>query len=516
MAPQTLRIALENVDFRPPTQVTDDNSAVALNSLVFEPLLRWQPGGLVQPGLFDTWTHSDDGRTWHFQIRDAAVFHDGRACTSAEVIAFIHGFLNSRDYFDMPWSFARYFKHTVFSAQDKRTVKVEDPEPIADILDIFCEFWPSRIASDGKPVLGTGPYRVTEFERDGAGIGRARLERVDTNENNHKPSIIVAIDEPDGEKRLQLVNDAKADVALNLERADNLDILDFSPAFRWGRTTSTLSAMYYLNCTAGIFKSAEARLAVNLAIDRDALVKEVYRGFARPSATIVSPFHLGFKEAGLNSIPYDPSRARRILEGLQPDTSAPLHLHLRTQQYMPEQAEKISRFVASALQAVGVTVSVQVETNRPEYARSIGLRKQIGDLALFDSTPTARSGCSTIRFRSLTSREERILKNYGKLPFKGRLGQAGITQQRTYFDSGDFALSAAHRVTDSGAIQTGTEHPVRERISHPYVPVPHEVDKSPMKEMTKSPLAQDWTEYDFGSVGKGGEGAGAGAGAGDK
>ncbi|KAL4950814.1 hypothetical protein BDW69DRAFT_186994 [Aspergillus filifer] len=114
---------------------------------------------------------------------------------------------------------------------------------------------------------------------------------------------------------------------------------------------------------------------------------------------------------------------------------------------------------------------------------------------------------------SLSSREERILKNYGKLPSKGRLGQARITPQRTYFDSGDFALSAAHRVTDSGAIQTGTEHPVRESISHPYVPVPHEIDKSPIKEMTKSPLSQDWADYGFGDVEEGaGEGAGAGAG----
>ncbi|KAL4943164.1 hypothetical protein BDV06DRAFT_221503 [Aspergillus oleicola] len=97
--------------------------------------------------------------------------------------------------------------------------------------------------------------------------------------------------------------------------------------------------------------------------------------------------------------------------------------------------------------------------------------------------------------QSLSEREQRILKNYGKLPFKGRIGQA--KKQRTYFDSGDFALSAAHKVTDSGAIQTGTEHPVRETIPHPYVPVPHEIDKSPMKETAKSPLSQDWTEYDF-------------------
>jgi peptide/nickel transport system substrate-binding protein len=54
---------------------------------------------------------------------------------------------------------------------------------------------------------------------------------------------------------------------------------------------------------------------------------------------------------------------------------------------MPEHAQKISRFVADALEAVGFTVTIELETNRPEYARSIGLRTHVGDLALFDSTP---------------------------------------------------------------------------------------------------------------------------------
>lgn len=43
---------------------------------------------------------------------------------------------------------------------------------------------------------------------------------------------------------------------------------------------------------------------------------------------------------------------------------------------------------------------------------------------------------------------------------------------RTYFDSGDFALSAAHRVTDNGSIQTGRAHPHRDSISNPFAPVP--------------------------------------------
>ncbi|KAL2829889.1 hypothetical protein BJY01DRAFT_121779 [Aspergillus pseudoustus] len=69
---------------------------------------------------------------------------------------------------------------------------------------------------------------------------------------------------------------------------------------------------------------------------------------------------------------------------------------------------------------------------------------------------------------SLTEHERHLLSAYGKVPGGHKLGQ----QKRVYFDSGDFALFAAKKVTDEGAIQTGTGHPVRESISHPYAPAP--------------------------------------------
>jgi hypothetical protein len=72
--------------------------------------------------------------------------------------------------------------------------------------------------------------------------------------------------------------------------------------------------------------------------------------------------------------------------------------------------------------------------------------------------------------RPLSESENRLLKKYGKLPRGGSLAQK--TKERTYFDSGDFALSAADRETDNGAIQTGRAHPHRESISHPYASIP--------------------------------------------
>jgi hypothetical protein len=45
-------------------------------------------------------------------------------------------------------------------------------------------------------------------------------------------------------------------------------------------------------------------------------------------------------------------------------------------------------------------------------------------------------------------------------------------QGRTYFDSGDFALSTAHKASNIGMVQTGMEHPLRSNISHPSSAAP--------------------------------------------
>lgn len=389
---KSLRIALENVDFRLPTQVTDDNSVLALKSLVFEPLITWRPHGEFKPGLFASWTASPDARIWSFHIREGATYHDGLPCKADGIVDYIKCFLDSTDYFGMKWSYARYFATTAFSAADERTVRVESVSPFADLPQIFNDFWSCRIDNDGKPILGTGPYRVADFSRQD-GRGHAVLELIDASTNSHLPTIITAIHEPSASKRLALLRDGSVDLALNLERTSDLSLLDFQPPLLWGRQTSTLSVIYYLNNFTGLFAHPSARLAANLAISKTDLIQDVYHGLATPAATVVSPFHLGFREANLSPIPYDAALARSLLSSLNlsdlpEDQKVPTSITLRTPTYMPEHAEKISAFVASSLEAVAFPpIEVKVEYNRPEYARSIGLNKDLGDLALFDSTP---------------------------------------------------------------------------------------------------------------------------------
>lgn len=363
-------IALEKVDFLPPERVTDDTSILTLKTLVFEPLLRWQAGGEVAPGLFAGWTASEDGRDWTFRIRDGATFHDGEPCRAEHILAFIDGLLGAVDMFGMKWAYARYLAEARIEAPAPDTVRVRNPAPFAAILDIFAEFYLCRRDAAGRPILGTGPYRVDALEP-----GRwVLLSRV----RGHGPPAMDFRAVADADRRAELLAAGRVDAAHNLECREQgrklpADVICHQAA-------NTLSVMAYLNCAEGPFTNPRARRAVNMAVDRTRLVADVFDGLAIPAATVVSPFHLGMDQGV--ALPFDPAQARALLDA----AGGPSALTLRTPDRMPERALAIAAFIAASLDVVGMKVGIEVEPDRPEYARQVG-RKQIGDMAIFDSSP---------------------------------------------------------------------------------------------------------------------------------
>jgi peptide/nickel transport system substrate-binding protein len=73
---------------------------------------------------------------------------------------------------------------------------------------------------------------------------------------------------------------------------------------------------------------------------------------------------------------------------------------------------------------------MSVETNRPEYFRSIGFRKNIGDLALFDSTPNST-------FRVLDDKISSASRNTWWLGYHDDKVQKSIQTARQKVDEGE-------------------------------------------------------------------------------
>ncbi|KAH6962952.1 camp-regulated phosphoprotein family protein Igo1 [Fusarium avenaceum] len=70
-----------------------------------------------------------------------------------------------------------------------------------------------------------------------------------------------------------------------------------------------------------------------------------------------------------------------------------------------------------------------------------------------------------------TEKNKALLSRYGIVPSRGNLLHHQL-EGRKYFDSGDFALTQAHRSSDMGRVTTGSEHPIRQDISEPSCSVP--------------------------------------------
>lgn len=364
-----LRLALRSCRFLPATRVTDEQAVLTLKTLVFEPLLRWVEGGRAAPALVSHWDVGAEGRRWTFHLREGARFHDGVPCTAEHVLATIRGILDSVDMFGMKWSYSRYLARATLSAPTSRSFVVENPEPFADILDILTEFFIVRADSTGAPILGTGPYRVEDYEPE----GWAALRRVGGTAGPERITIRAV---PEAAARLAALAAGEADAATQLECAPG------GHGLAWGQALNTLSCMHYLNCAEGAFTHPAARLAINLAVDRQALLDRLFHGLGALAATVVSPLHMGARAAGLAPHPFDPVRAQRLFE--EAGVAGPLLL--RTPLTLPEKAREITGGVAEALARVGVATRIEVQPDRPEYAREVG-RKRIGDVAIFDSSP---------------------------------------------------------------------------------------------------------------------------------
>ena len=318
----------------------------------------------IEPRLAESWEVSDDGLMWTFRLREDVEWHDGAPFTAQDVEftfnqiiynddiessarpAFTFRFLNDEG----GWETARMSVETI----DERTVRFTLPVPFAPFLramgtaiypkhvleqavldGTFGETW--DISADPREVIGTGPFTIESYEpgervilkrnpnywlRDAAG---ERLPYLDS---------VVQVIVPDLEAELEAFRSGESDVygvpgkeyaALEpLQAEGNFTIHRRGPAF--GTTFLALNMNPGANAETGEpylapetrawFARKEFRQAVSHAIDRDAIITDVYHGLGYPQWASISPAAGDFHNPEVRRYPYDAAEANRILDGL--------------------------------------------------------------------------------------------------------------------------------------------------------------------------------------------------------
>jgi len=148
--------------------------------LVFSGLSRFRSDGSIQGDLARSFSTSDDGKVWTFQIRDDAMWHDGKPVISDDVVYTV-SLLQDKAYVG-PYSDA--FRGVKVDRVDERVVRFTLPDaygPFAASTTV--PLLPShllakvdytglpRVAFNQHPV-GSGPFRVLEADARQTVLGR--------------------------------------------------------------------------------------------------------------------------------------------------------------------------------------------------------------------------------------------------------------------------------------------------------------------------------------------------------
>lgn len=301
------------------------------DALTRETLLTLGQDGRPAPRVLESWQTSADGLTWRLRIRPGIRFHDSTPVTARELAPRVRGVLMA----------GRLGQIESVEADGDGIIVVRLREPFAFLVEDLGQATALRTVrqrdASGKTserTYGTGPYVVVAESGDNLQLAEF------PNHYRGDPGVsrIAVRLFPDQRNAWSALMRDEIDVLYEVSR----ESLDFV------RSESTVNVatfprayVYVLGFNSAIpaLRSPAVRRAINIAIDRGALVETALSGEGEPASGHLWPRHWAY-DAAVRAPAYDPAGARRLMEeaGLPLRAVAdemPSRLRLRCAVYKP-------------------------------------------------------------------------------------------------------------------------------------------------------------------------------------
>jgi peptide/nickel transport system substrate-binding protein len=255
----------------------------------------------VVPALAARWDNPDEN-TWRFDLRKGVHFHDGRPLQAADVAASLERARRSGG--EMA-SYLTMIAEVRAVSRDVVEIRTSRPYPMLlnNLAAVFIT--PQASAADGRPAPGTGPYRIGGFDP------RAFLELHAYDDYWGGAPAIRRVRfefEADPEARARRLAAGTADVALRLPEALAAPRSGYRLESQLAPGVRTLG----LRCDRKPFSDRTLRLAVDLAIDREATTRGLLAGRSQPMGQLLPPGVFGHVP-DLGPTPRDLLRARELV-----------------------------------------------------------------------------------------------------------------------------------------------------------------------------------------------------------
>ncbi len=294
-------------------QNTQSNPGEQVNRMMYDNLVRFNAKMQLEPALAESWSQSADGLSWTFKLRKGVRFHDGTPFDAKAVKYFFDRVLGEEKPFK-----ASLYTPFVQGAEvvDDATVRLSLKQPFAAFLFRMAHsaggiVSPAAHQKWGKDLtlhpVGTGPFRFVEWVKgdrvvlernDGYWGGRANLDRV----------LVKTVREDAA--RVLMLESGDADLIVNIP-PEEIPRLRKDARFTVESIPTARALFITINVRKKPFDDVRVRQALNYAVNKEALVKELYQGNAEAIPGIVAPLQNGY--AKLPGYGYDPKKAKELL-----------------------------------------------------------------------------------------------------------------------------------------------------------------------------------------------------------
>jgi len=262
-----------------------------LTQLVYAGLMKPEPHGTLSYELADHHTISDDGLIYTFTLRDDAKFHDGKPVTAHDVVYTIELAQNP----DTKSPKRANWEGVRVELVDEQTVRFTLSEPYAPFLENMTlgilpqNLWDETTSAqlpfsplNAEPI-GAGPFKIVSLERTRAGVPTQYKLVSYSGYVLNEPYIegITFRFYPNEEELIGALERGSIDSAYAISpksaigiEANNHDTVHTSPLPR-------IFGVFFNQNEAPVFTNIEVRKALDVSINRKAILDEALAGFGK-------------------------------------------------------------------------------------------------------------------------------------------------------------------------------------------------------------------------------------------
>lgn len=293
-----------------------------MTALIFSGLMKAMPDGSLVVDLADHYTVSEDSLTYTFTLKDNLFFHNGARVTADDVVFTVE---RAQDPALKSPRRGNWDGITVEKVSE-REVRFILPQPYAPFLEnttlgiLPRNLWKDASADEfsfntlNVEPIGSGPYQVADVKRDKTGIPTLYTLKSFSKYTLGKPFIqTITMRFYQNEEALKEALDRKEIESASGFSASTAHILETEGAHVESTVLPRTFAVFFNQNQAPVFRDNAVRSALDVALNKEAIVSEVLYGYGTALSGPVPPRELDL-EFDVRTTEERMAQAREILK----------------------------------------------------------------------------------------------------------------------------------------------------------------------------------------------------------